>query len=49
MTSWKSREQFNIAPSTIEAKYIVSCSASCEVVWLWMFLKDLLDLEMEAT
>jgi hypothetical protein len=49
MTSWKSREQFNIAPSTVEEDYIVVCSTSCEVVWLRMLLTDLFDLEMEAT
>jgi hypothetical protein len=49
MTSWQNREQFSIAPSTTEAEYIVACSVICEVVWLWMLLIDLLDLEMEST
>jgi hypothetical protein len=49
MTSWQSREQFNIAPSMTEAEYIVACSASCEAVWLQMLLTDLFDLEMQAT
>jgi hypothetical protein len=49
MTSWQSSEQFNIAPSTTEAEYIVTCSASCEAVWIRMLLTDLFDLEMEAT
>jgi hypothetical protein len=49
MISWKSMKQFNIAPSTTEAYYIVACSASCEVVWLQMLLTYLFDLEMEAT
>jgi hypothetical protein len=49
MTSWHSREQFSIAPSTTEAEYIVACSASCEAIWLRMLLTDLFDLEMEAT
>jgi hypothetical protein len=44
-----SREQSNIAPSTIEAEYIVACSTSCESIWLQMLLTDLFDLEMEAT
>jgi hypothetical protein len=48
MISWKSRKQFNIAPSTSEAEYIVACSASCEALWLQMLLTDLFDLEMEA-
>jgi hypothetical protein len=49
MTSWQSREQFSIAPSTVEAKYIVACFTSCEAVWLRIMLIDLFDLEMEAT
>jgi hypothetical protein len=49
MTSWKSREQFNIAPSTTKEDYIVACSTSCEVIWLQMLLTNLFDLEMEAT
>jgi hypothetical protein len=49
MTSWHSREQFNIASSTAEADYIVACSASCEAIWIWILLTDLFDLEMEAT
>ena len=49
MISWQSREQFNIAPSTIEVKYIVACSTNCEVVWLRMLLTNLFDLEMEST
>jgi hypothetical protein len=49
MTSWKSRKQPNIAPNMAEAEYIATCSASCEAIWLQMFLTDLFDLEMEAT
>jgi hypothetical protein len=44
----ESRKQFSIAPSTIEAEYIVACFASCEAIWLRMSLTDLFDLEMEA-
>jgi hypothetical protein len=49
MNSWQSREQFSIARSTTEAEYVVTCSASCEAIWLQMLLVDLFDLEMEAT
>jgi hypothetical protein len=49
MISWQSRKQFSIAPSTTEAEYNVTCSASCEAKWLQMLLTDLFDLEMEAT
>jgi hypothetical protein len=49
MTSWHSREKFNIALSTVEVEYIVACSACCEAIWLRMLLTDLFDLDMEAT
>jgi hypothetical protein len=49
MTSWHSREQLNIAPSTSKEEYIVACSASCEAVWLQMLLTYLFYLEMEAS
>jgi hypothetical protein len=49
MTSWHSREQFSIALSMTEVKYIVSCSASYEAIWLQMLLTDIFDLEIEAT
>jgi hypothetical protein len=49
MTSWQSREKFNIAPSMAEVEYIVPCSTSCEAIWPQMLLIDLFDLDMEAT
>ena len=35
--------------STIEVEYVIACSASCEVVWLWNLLSDLFDLQLDAT
>jgi hypothetical protein len=49
MISWQSRNQSNIALSTTEVEYIVTCSASCEAIWLRKLLTSLFDLEMEAT
>ena len=49
MISWQSRKQSSIALSTVEAEYIVACSASCEAIWLWKLLTDLFDLEMQTT
>jgi hypothetical protein len=49
MISWQSRKQSSIALSTVEAKYIVACSASCEAIWIQKLLTDLFDLEMRAT
>jgi hypothetical protein len=34
MISWQSRKQSSIALSTIEAEYIVACSASCKAIWI---------------
>ena len=47
--SWLSRKQSCVALSTAEAEYVVSCSASCEVVWLRKLLSDLFDLQLDAT
>jgi hypothetical protein len=49
MTSWQSRKQSSISLSTLEAKYIVACSSSCEAIWIRKLLKGLFDMEMEAT
>ena len=49
MISWFSRKQSCVAVSTTEAKYVASCSARCEVVWLRKLLSDLFDLQMDAT
>jgi hypothetical protein len=49
MILWQSRKQSNIALSTMEAEYIVACSASCEAIWLRKLLTDLFDIDMEAT
>jgi hypothetical protein len=48
MTSWKSRKQSNVSPSTAEVEYIVACSTSCEAIWLQKMLTGLFDLEMDA-
>ena len=44
-----SRKKTSVALSTTEAKYIASCSASSEVVWIWKMLSGLFDLQLEAT
>ena len=49
MISWFSRKQSNVALSTAEAKYIASCSASCEAIWLQKLISGLLDLKMDTT
>ena len=41
---WFSRKQSCMALSTTEAEYVVTCSASCEIVWLRNLLSDLIDL-----
>ena len=49
MISWFNRKQSCVALSTTEVEYIASCSASCEVVWLWKLLFDLFDLKLDVT
>ena len=49
MISWFSRKKSCVVLSTDEAKYVASCSASCEAVWIQKLLFDLLDLELEVT
>jgi hypothetical protein len=49
MISWQSKKQSSIALSTAEAEYIVTCSASCEAIWLRKLLTCLFDLEMRTT
>ena len=38
-----------MALSTTEAENVVTCSASCEEVWLGKLLSDLFDLQLDAT
>jgi hypothetical protein len=49
MILWQSKKQSSMALSTVEAEYIVVCSASCEAIWLRKLLTDLFDLEMRET
>jgi hypothetical protein len=49
MISWQSRKQSSIALSIMEEEYIVTCSASCEAIWIRKLLTSLFDLEMRAT
>ena len=47
--AWRSRKQMSVALSTTKEEYIVSCSASREVVWLRKMLLGLFELEMDVT
>ena len=38
-----------MALRTTKVEYIVSCSASCEAVWMRKLLSDLFDLQLDAT
>jgi hypothetical protein len=49
MILWLSKKQTIVAPGTAKTKYIVACSASSKVVWLWNSLARLIDLELEVT
>ena len=47
--SWFSRKQSCVSLSKAEAEYVVSCSASCEAIWLRKLLSNLFDLQLDAT
>ena len=49
MISWFSRKQSYVELSTVEEEYAISCTASCEVVWLRKILYDLFDLQLDST
>ena len=40
--SWKSKKQSIVFPSSTEAKYKAMENVSCEIMWLFLLLKDLL-------
>lgn len=42
LVSWKSKKQSTIFRSSIKAKYSVTANVSCEIMWLFSLLKDLL-------
>jgi hypothetical protein len=49
MISWLNYKYTSVELSTVEEKYIATCSTSCEVVWLQKLLVGLFDLELEVT
>ena len=34
---------------SVEAEYVVACSASCEALWMRKLLSNLFDLQLDAT
>lgn len=49
MIPWLNGKQTNVALSMAKAKYIATCSACSEVVWLRKLLAGLFDLELDVT
>ena len=49
MISWFSRMKSSVALSTTEVKYIATCSACSEVVWIHKMLVGLFDAEVDVT
>jgi hypothetical protein len=48
MISWFNMKQTSVAISTVEAKYITTCSTNSEAVWLRKMLAGMFDLELEV-
>ena len=49
MISWFSKKQSSVALSIAEAKYIATCFASCEAIWLQKLMSILFNLELDTT
>ena len=49
MISWFSKKQSSVALSTVEAYYIVACSANCEAIWHRKLMSGLFNLELDTT
>jgi hypothetical protein len=49
MISWFSKKQTSVALSSVEADYMATSIASCEVIWLRKLLIGLFDEELEPT
>jgi hypothetical protein len=49
MISWGSRKQNSVPLSTAEAKYIATCEACTEAIWLRKLISDLFDQIPEST
>ena len=41
LVSWKSKKQSTVSRSSTKAKYRAMAIATCEIVWIWYFLKDI--------
>ena len=48
MTSWCRRKHKFVALSSADAEYMAASTASCEAIWLWKLLVNLLKERMEV-
>jgi hypothetical protein len=49
MVSWESKKQPITAISSVEPKYVVATSTSCQVVWLRRLMNDLAHMKKDPT
>ena len=49
MISQCNKKQMSVSMSTTKAQYIITCSTSCEAVWLQKLLAGPFDVELEMT
>ena len=47
--TWSNKKQNTVSLSSAEAEYQAMCAATCEAVWLWIILQDVVEEQKDAT
>ena len=48
MISWFNKKHSNFSPSMAEVEYIEAFSTSCEAIWFWNMMSNLLDMDLDT-